>query len=87
MKEAAEALLETVNTLGEIIQTSEEDASWIAGESSVLIRLFNEQSDTHCQSSPEDVWQHLRAWATPQHTRRHTTKPLNNTPSRCLLIL
>lgn len=87
MKETAEALLETVDTLGECIQTNEEDARWIAGECPALIQLFNVQSDTHCQSSHENVRQHLRAWATLQHTRRHTTKPLNNIPSRCLSIL
>ena len=35
MKEAAEALLETVNTLGEHIPTSEEAADWIYGEFSL----------------------------------------------------
>jgi hypothetical protein len=35
MKEAAEAFLETINTLGENIRASEEAANWINGELSL----------------------------------------------------
>ena len=37
MKEAAEAFLEMVNTLGENIRTSEEAGNWINGELSLHV--------------------------------------------------
>lgn len=46
MKEAAEALLETVNTLGENIRASEEATKWITGELSFCTCSVDVHSDT-----------------------------------------
>lgn len=83
MKEAADALLETLGTLDENDRTSEEGVKWINGELSFCACSFVVRSDTCRQSSLIDAWQPLRVWAMLQHIHKRMTKLSKNTRWHC----